>query len=263
MSYQDELIRHLIEYKRKNLSGTPTGTYRYGGKDVPHDHILQPKDMWVNLIEEKRSEIKFYLSKNPQIKTHKYFHHLNSSQAFTFNLFVPFFEGGVDASTALLRALGQSTALVSWKPEAIPEKREGTNIDVLWNTSDGVQTFCEVKLSERDFGKARSDERHLEKLRDIYLPRLKPYLDQESQLAPAFKSYQILRNVWHMIKEPNSKLIFVMPRANTLLWPVLDNTLSHIPSVVRCRISAVSIEDVIDRLSESRYCPSILRSLRR
>jgi len=32
---------------------------------------------------------------------------------------------------------------------------EETNIDVLWATTDGVRTFCEVKLSEADFGKLK------------------------------------------------------------------------------------------------------------
>jgi len=39
-------------------------------------------------------------------------------------------------------------------PEAVPVPDEETNIDVLWATTDGVWTFCEVKLSEADFGKA-------------------------------------------------------------------------------------------------------------
>jgi hypothetical protein len=29
MSYQDDLITHLIEYKRSHLGAPPVGTYRY------------------------------------------------------------------------------------------------------------------------------------------------------------------------------------------------------------------------------------------
>jgi hypothetical protein len=44
-------------------------------------------------------------------KCHQYLHHLNSSQAFAFNLFFPYFSGGPEAASALLRALGQEGVL--------------------------------------------------------------------------------------------------------------------------------------------------------
>ena len=85
-----------------------------------------------------------------------------------------------------------------------------------------MTTICEVKLSERDFGKARDDDRHQRKLNDIYLPRLAPYLSDELQTTQGFfKSYQILRNVWHMLGTPNGQLIFLVPRANAKLWHML------------------------------------------
>jgi hypothetical protein len=87
-------------------------------------------------------------------KRHRYFHHLNSSQAFAFNLFFPYFSGEPEVASALLRALGQEATLAGWEPEAVPAPDEETNIEVFWTTADGVRTFCEVKLSEADFGKA-------------------------------------------------------------------------------------------------------------
>lgn len=261
MTYKDELKEHLIAYKHKHLGGPPAGTYRHSGKELPYEHILPIQTRNLNFLEQSRDQIKSFLRANPQVKLHKYFHHLNSSQAFALNLFVPFFEGGVDASSALLGALGQRTELVSWEPEAVPDSTEGTNLDAAWVTTDGTKTFCEVKLSENDFGKALSDERHRNKLRDIYLPRLAPYLSQELQTeAGFFRSYQILRNVWHLVGTPKGRLVFLLPRGNSKLWPMLEATIEHISTSVREKIHCVAIEDVLDSLASDTVNPPLFRA---
>ena len=261
MSYQDTLVRHLVEYKASHLGGPGPGVYRYRGRDVSREHILPIKKKWLNLLEEHRGEIQGFLSANRRIKLHRYFHHLNSSQAFALNLFEPFYEGGVVGSTALLRAFGQDSTLTHWEPEAIPDEAEETNIDVLWDTADGVRTFCEVKLSERDFGKAALDERHLRKLREIYLPRLGPHLDGAAQRPAVFlASYQVLRNVWHMLGAKTGRLVFLLPRANAALWPLLDLGLSGVSPTVRGRVAAVAIEDLLDVLSADVRCPQQLKA---
>jgi hypothetical protein len=260
MSYQDDLIAHLIAYKRRHLGDCPAGTFRHRGQNLLYEHILPTGGSRLNFLAESREEIASFPDSHPQVKLHRYFHHLNSSQAFALNLFVPFFEGGHEASNALLAALGQQSALVHWEPESIPDTTEGTNLDAVWETSDGTQTFCEVKLSERDFGKARLDERHLGKLRDIYLPRLAQHLTPDLHVATAFfKSYQILRNVWHMIGAPKGHLIFLIPRGNTQLWPMLDDVLSRVSAKVRERIRVVAIEDVLDTVAADTATPARFR----
>lgn len=260
MSYQDDLIAHLIAYKRKHLGALPVGTFRHRGRNFSYEHILPTRGSQLNFLAESREEIDSYLKSNPQVKLHRYFHHLNSSQAFALNLFVPFFEGGYEASNALLTALGQHSALAHWEPESIPDPIEGTNLDVVWETIDGTQTFCEVKLSERDFGKARLDERHLGKLRDIYLPRLAQHLSTNLHASGAFfESYQILRNVWHLIGVPKGQLIFLIPRASAKLWPMLDDVLASVSAKIRERIRVVAIEDVLDRVAVDTGSPASFR----
>ncbi len=261
MSYQDDLIAHLIEYKRSQLGAPPAGTYRYRGRQVDREHILPDQAKRLNFIEETREEIESFLRFNPQVKLHRYFHHLNSSQAFAPNLFVPFFEGGSAASSALLNAFGQRSTLVDWEPESVPDPAEGTNLDAVWDTSDGVRTFCEVKLSERDFGKARSDPRHLDKLRRIYLPRLAQHMSPDLQDASSFfESYQILRNVWHLVGAPNGRLVFLTPRGNSRLQPMLQAVISRLSESVQGRIRAVAIEDVLDRLGADSNNSTRLRA---
>jgi hypothetical protein len=261
MAYQEELIQHLTSYKRAHLGNPPAGRFRHRGQDYLYEHILPVSGRQLNLLNESRDQIERFLGANPRITLHRYFHHLNSSQAFALNLFVPYFEGGEDASSALLEALGQRGKLVRWEVEAIPDLVEESNLDAVWQTDDGVTTTCEVKLSERDFGKARDDARHQRKLKDIYLPRLAPYLSDELQTTRGFfRSYQILRNVWHMLATPNGQLVFLVPRANAKLWPLLDAALEGLAAPIRERIRCVAIEDAFDRLAANTSTSVDLRS---
>src|SRR6266513_2343559 len=164
MTYQDRLNKHLAEYKRATLDLHEKGVYLHRGKRHFYDHILPTEAAWFNLLDQFRRPMQTFFASNPRIKRHRYFHHLNSSQAFAFNLFFPYFENGSGAARVLLRALGQDASFQNWKPESIPVEEEETNVDVVWKTTDGVKTFCEVKLSEAEFGSANADPKHLDKL---------------------------------------------------------------------------------------------------
>jgi hypothetical protein len=121
-----------------------------GGKD----HILPVDLAENNLLAPVREEILAHV-KATGIDLHKYFHHLNSSQAFALNLFYPFFERG--QSKVLLRALGQRGIARDWAFERVWDKAEGTNVDVCWRLTRQCQrdtnVFCEVKLTEQKFGR--------------------------------------------------------------------------------------------------------------
>jgi hypothetical protein len=258
MSYQDRLFAHLGSYKRTALGIQEPGVYRYRGEDVLRDHILAVQHADLNLLPLARPMERML---GPGVKRHRFFHHLNSSQAFAFNLFLPYFNGGDVAASALLRALGQRAGLKSWELEAVPVEREGTNIDALWVTDDGATTFCEVKLSEAEFGTAEDDERHREKLATIYRPMLQGHVAAGAlEEAEFFAAYQVLRNVWHLVRVDRSSLLFLLPRANAGLWSTLPAVLALLTSDVRARVSIVAIEDVLARLVVDEECPTILRA---
>jgi hypothetical protein len=259
VSYQDELKRHLADYKRRHLGISEPGVFRYRGREVRHDHILPLAKEYRNLLQEAEPEARAFLAKHRH-KRHRYFHHLNSSQAFAFNLFFPYFTDGPAAASALLRALGQQGVLDKWEPEAVLEPDEGSNIDVVWSTKDGARTFCEVKLSESDFGKAADDPLHRAKLRDIYGPVLAAHLEPGRVERPTFfEAYQFNRNVWHMVRADRSRLIFLLPRSNDILWKQLKDLLLGVVPCTRDRISTVAIEDVITNLFGDDLCPKGLR----
>ncbi|MGE5802623.1 MAG: PGN_0703 family putative restriction endonuclease [Gemmatimonadota bacterium] len=257
MTYQQRLNKHLADYKRTALSIQQPGDFRYGKTVVKHDHILPAKSAWLNVLEPARTLAQQYLERHREIKLHRYFHHLNSSQAFAFNLFFPYFAEPARAAV-LLRALGQTASLKSWTTESIPVSREGTNVDIAWETTDGGTTFCEVKLSEGDFGKGKEDARHLQKLREIYSPALVACIEAD-WLKPRrfFGCYQIFRNVWHLTQTPNSTLIFLLPRANTTLWKQLEQTLSALSTGILSRLAPIAIEDVIETLCGTGTAPGL------
>lgn len=260
MTYQDRLKTHLANYKRNTLNIQEPGLFLHSGRQHLKDHILPISDGSRNLLDEATPHVRIFLSKNPA-KRHRYFHHLNSSQAFAFNFFFPYFYGGDSAASALLRALGQPGVFLGCEPEAIPVKDEGSNIDMLWTTADGPKTFCEVKLSESDFGKATVDQRHKNKFREHYEAVLAPHLETKQLEETAFFSaYQFNRNIWHMVRDDRDRLVFLLPRANTVLWSSLQRLLTGVRTATRNRIDVVAIEDAVDRLIADNLCQEKFRN---
>ncbi len=251
MNYRDQLIDHLCTYKETVLGIAEAGIYRHQGQDIQCRHILPKAEQWSNILQPIRPTVRAYLDLHKNIVIHRYFHHLNSSQAFALNLFFPYFEGGPEKARILVRALGQQGTLqdLQWKLEDVPDKDEESNIDVSWITTLQVRTLCEVKLTETSFGKAKHDEKHLDKLRRLYEPRLRDRVDPELlQPETFFQNYQILRNIWHLAAADASKLIFLLPQANTHSWRSLETVLSRIQGDLRSAISVVSVESVISAL---------------
>ena len=251
MSYQDRILEHLSRYKEETLGISELGVFMYREREIRHRHILPLAHKWLNVLEPIRERVQAHLTSRPGITPHRYFHHLNSSQAFALNLFFPYLNGGPETSCVLLRALGQSGTVASgqWRFEDTPDEEERSNIDVTWTTSDGLRTLCEVKLTETSFGTATDDPRHLAKLRDTYEPRLRGVVDDEL-LAPTtfFLNYQVLRNIWHLAASKASRLIFVLPRANTHAWDAISGVLPQVRTPWNTQISVVSVEDVIAAL---------------
>ena len=258
-AYADRLKRHLADYKVLRLGIADPGTFEHRGRQVQHDHILPLEQQDLNLLERARRFLSEY-EKQRTLTRHQFFHHLNSSQAFAFNLFFPYFCCGSYCARSLLRAFGQNSELAGWEPEAVPDEAEGSNIDIRWCTSDGVTTFCEVKLSETGIGTTLNDSRHRCKLENIYAPVLAPYFNH-AQLEPSvfFRSYQYYRNVWHMVRTPEARLVFLLPKQNIVLWRQLQDLLRVTSNEIAGRISMVAIEDVLASLIADRRAPDDLR----
>lgn len=255
MSYQSALREHLASYASKKLGVSEEGKFR--GKSYPH--ILPIELEYLNILEPIRAEVQCYLKNNRNIKLHQCFHHLNSSQAFAFNLFYPYFSKNGLSANILSGALGFKTSVVNWwKFEWIPDPIENTNVDFAWNTSEQITVYCEVKLSEAEFGTARCDERHQRKLAEIYRPRLKNLVSKELlEEKTFFNHYQLLRNV-SFLTDQNSHLVLLMPRENKALNPQLTTVMAGLNPNTRERVHIAYIEDVIKELkSEQTLLPEL------
>ena len=256
--YAQRLNEHLARYKARRLGSLEPGTFTYRGDTRSYEHILPKDQQWLNLLEPFRADMRDYLEgERSTIKLHRYFHHLNSSQAFALNLFFPFFAKG--GASQLLAALGSEGSLSSWEPECVVDENEGTNVDVTW-ISGGVRTYCEVKLSEQEFGTAKDDDRHREKLERIYRPCLTSTFSPDLLQPEAFfRNYQLLRNVWLIAREPGARLVFLVPRANTTIWRQLSSFLGMLPNAIATRVRVVAMEDVLESLTAADDLPAALR----
>jgi hypothetical protein len=193
-------------------------------------------------------QVRDYVGRGSPIQLHKYFHHLNSSQAFALSLFHPYL---THARRALASALDM-TPIEDWSFEEIPEPADGTNVDVSLVLDKGAHVYCEVKLSETCFGKAVNDERHRQKINRIYLPRLVGRVDPRLLEPGRFcSSYQILRNLWLAAADARTYVLFLLPKENECLSAELDLVLSSVSSELMTRVRVVHIEDLIAELATS------------
>lgn len=244
--FQKQLERHLADYKEQRLGVREKGTFVHRGVEREYRHILPKPLQWLNIPEPFRKEVQEYVTGHPDIKLHKYFHHLNSSQAFALSLFAPYLSGAPEALMSAMRL----PALREWDLERVPDAAEGTNVDVWWRSAVG-ETYCEVKLSEREFGPATDDARHRRKLEEIYGPVLHGQVNDELLVPKVFfANYQILRNLWLAARpgHERDRVVFLLPKANAKLVSQLEEVLKRVHRPLRSRVTVIHLESLLDRL---------------
>lgn len=137
----------------------------------------------------------------------------------------------------------------NWKFEYIASSSEGTNFDLWVQNEDGHELFIEFKLTENEFGTAKSDARHLKKLNEIYEPKLRNKIAPEF-LEPKefFQHYQLLRNVSYSDSEIPASVIFLVPRENRSLAPSLSRIMAALTPETRSMVSICYLEDLVEAL---------------
>jgi hypothetical protein len=251
MTYQMALKKHLAEYKANRLGVREAGVYRKTGR--AYQHLLPSNLRYLNLLESIRAEFREYLRHNPAVRLHVDFHHLNSSQALAFNLFYPFLRAGGEAAKLMAQALDLKGDIREWYFEYVPDAEEGTNVDVAWQNSDGKWVFCEVKLSEGEFGCAKPDQRHEKKLQEIYSPRLHGLVEGRLIEFKEFcRHYQLLRNISLLATHPYSHVVFLIPEQNGALIPALKAVLGSLAASVQHRVHVSYLEKVLASLKNHR-----------
>lgn len=220
LDFHNKVKKHLGKYKKESLNISKPGLFSYKGREFKHDHILPLDTIESNIIEKYRND--FYTSMySSDISIHKYFHHLNSSQAMCINFFYPLIkEKLLDLLTSILALKGD----VNYNPNDICFEKESeveessarkTNFDFYIKLDTGTKLYFEVKYSERKFGKGEKTDERRKKFRDTYWSILKehPAIKESCKIEDLFlDNYQIMRNLLHINQE--SYVIFIYPEEN-------------------------------------------------
>ena len=251
------LKAHLAGYRVGVLQVEEFGHWRK--HPTPYEHILPIRYRERNIVASIRD--RFWAAQAERNwGLHQCFHHLSSSQALAFNLFFAAYPELPPTFIAFRRVLGLSAeGPQSVDFEVVLDQEEGTNIDVLLTAATGVKTIVEVKLTERSFGRARADQRHLEKLRDVYRPRLMGRIADEC-LEPKrfFSSYQLFRNVAQIRPGFPDRVVFLIPCARTALWAhAIAWCESPNLGALRNQVAVVAMEDIIEALVQDSNSPDM------
>jgi len=218
MNFRDLMCEHLAQYKVEVLQVQEDGIFHYRGRDIRKSHIL-PLDLRdMNILERYRAQ--FWSSDSAKIKLHQFFHHLNSSQALCINLFYPLI--AENDLGFFLKFLGMASEVASRaifeKESEIEVAARRTSFDFCVQLAAAQKIFVEVKYTEDGFARAKSDDEHRRKFREIYLPLVEnsEFLAPECQEETVFlRHYQVLRNLVHISHTDHVVLLF--PSANTVV----------------------------------------------
>jgi len=221
MSFQKEIKTKLGEYKNAEFPELEDGKWR--DSDGIYPHIL-PNDMWFkNLLKQYNTVLEKYIT-TKNIKRHRYFYHLNSSQAMCLNMFYPLIEE--NKLDLILKALNIHDDSVDYnsvcfEKESDIEKehtiekgidQRPTCFDYYFKTVNGKEFHFEIKYTESEFAKAELDQSHIDKYEAIYKKHCfaidSKYCDCDSFL----NNYQLMRNLIHV--SSNSYVVFIYPENN-------------------------------------------------
>lgn len=248
--FSDQMWAHLACYKLERLGMEENGLWR--NNQQPYTHILPEALQSLNILETIRDEFWAYFDEHSDtLSLHTDFHHLNSSQAFAFNLFFPW--ACTDAGFGnLLSALDvESEEVVRWSFEHIPDPAERTTFDFYVELASSRRVLVEVKLTEEHFGGVVPNDGHRNKLLKTYRPRLSGKAKPESlEEKIFFLNYQLFRNVSHLDIGRGDRLCLVLPSANVFTWQQGEAFLSNLEAPVRNAVRLVAVEDLLSALTK-------------
>ena len=228
-NFRESVIQYLgEEYKKKDgeLKVLPNGKWYGNGhpEGKEYSHILPDKKDRRNILKEFRDC--FYKSeqskpKPEKIKYHRFFHHLNSSQAMCINFFFPLIKK--NKLDVILQALNITDdkvdyTTVAFEKESDIEKEKGyrpTNFDFYFETTNNKKFYFEIKYTEEGFGKAKDDEEHEKKYTDVYCEAAKSKIEENTKSC-FLGHYQLMRNLIHVSK--NDYVVFVVPEQNESVY---------------------------------------------
>src|SRR5258706_9072956 len=258
--FSTRIKAHLAKYKVETLREPDAGVFRRN--NLPYPHILPWNKRELNLLSPFQATCWRYLL-NANIKLHQNFHHLNSSQALCFNLFFPI-KNDPSTHSAFLANIGIHSidTISQFEFEKVfryepwhNDLQENTNFDCYLKLASGAELFFELKFSEQDFGRAKADIKHRDKLARIYEPRLRTIVRPEFLAEEMFfHNYQLLRNISYLCDDHDTRLFLVFPQSNLRLAQAKSVLDSAVFPAARQKISILYLEELIDLILGSNIC---------
>lgn len=221
--FQTRVTEHLGKYKQKTLKISEEGIFHYRGKDIPYEHILPKEKEQFNILERYRADF-FDSDYCKGIKLHRYFHHLNSSQAMCINFFYPLIkEKSMESILDILEIREDDSNHVKevcFEKTSHLDKYKGsaTNFDFYIKLDSGTNLYFEIKYCENDFGipdLTKDPEKYKNKYEHLYRSLLQsnPALKEDYKPEEVFfNHYQVMRNLLHINED--SYVIFIYPSKN-------------------------------------------------
>lgn len=250
-TYEKTLKAHLDEYRRGRLGGVESGVLLANGVERPYGHILPTKLQWLNILEPFRAEVMQYQTAH-SLRLHRLFHHLDSPQAFAFNLFIPLFQHAPEKLASVL----DTPAVRALQLEQCGDPEERTLVDVQWMTDESTCVYCEVKLAETELAMPDGIGRHPRKLEETYRPVLERYVSAalwEEKGARFYQFHHVYQNLWLAARSgrEHDEVRFLLPRANETLLEKFNEAMSLVGPALRARTRTIYVEDVLRQLAES------------
>ncbi len=247
MRNKARIYNHLSEYKNTELKVSKDGLYR----ENEYTHILPMGEENKNFVTCYRDEIINYVKEN-NLKLHRNFHHLNSSQILAFNFIIPFIlEDQVDK---LLQSFELSD--LNYKTielERIENHKEGTNFDLYIELESNQKIYIEIKYTEDNFGLAKLDDNHRKKYYQLYKDKLVDLIKPEyNNVENVLKNYQLMRNTSYLNCCSNDLFIMIYPKWNNSSDRSAKKFIgSMISENISSCIKIVYWEDIINNIIET------------
>ncbi len=251
MKFRNLACAHLSRYKVDSLGIREDGIFRYRKRNIPKSHILPIALRDRNILEQYRHE--FFTSSHSKISFHRYFHHLNSSQALCINFFYPLIaENKLELFLKFLGVDPVSDFEALFEKESDIEKaKRRTSFDFFMRLDGIRKIYVEVKYTEQGFARAKHDEEHRKKFHETYLPLLK---DKEDFLVPECRDesffldhYQVLRNLVHMNDKDAVVLFFAS--ANSVVTKQAGYARDHLlTDKGKAQLRIVYLEEIVPLL---------------
>jgi len=257
-SFQSRAIYYLDNYKKRIWPLLEEGEYNHHGTIIKYDHILPKRKRNLNILPDYREV--FWASEYRKINLHRFFHHLNSSQALCINLFYPLIAEGLISEVGRYINISLDHPECKFEHESEIESQykatRKTNFD-FFISDDNQRVYFEVKYTENGFGSAKNDDEHREKFNLVYKPLLLDnlYINDESKSQEFFlQHYQIMRNLVHI--NENSTAVFVFPKHNQRVFDQANYAYEHIlTDVGRTKFHRIYLEEFIPFLMDNADAP--------